>query len=251
MQIAGKNIVLTGATSGIGSALLRELLKRDCTITAASRRAESLDIEHPKLLKKRCDVSKREDIDELFSFAVQQMGTVDIFIANAGFAFYESLQNPDWAHIQSIIDTDLISVIYAAQKLKALKGSQPFSLMITASAMSWLSIPGYALYSAAKAGLRGFADAYRHELSPGQHLQMVYPIAVNTQFFHEAGSRKPWPSQSPEHVARRMVKGLQNGKNHIYPSRLFLLARMIFPFLLRGYVLLEHRKFLAQFREGP
>lgn len=244
MKITGKKIVLTGATSGIGKALLQQLLQYDCTVIAASRRAEELSLHDPRLLTKRCDVSKKEDLDDLFSFAQENFGTIDVFIANAGFAYYERLGHPDWEHAAAILDADLTGVIYTAQKLKALKGDDPFSLMITASAMSFLSIPGYALYAAAKAGIRGFADAYRHELSLHQHIQVVYPIAVRTQFFNRAGSSKPWPSQSPEHVARRMIRGLKNSTKNIYPSRLFFIARSLFPFLLQGYVHLEKRKFL-------
>jgi len=75
--------------------------------------------------------------------------------------------------------------------------------------MSFLSVPGYALYASTKAALRGFATAYRHELGPGQRLHLVYPIATRTAFFAAAGDDTPvpWPSQAPEVVARAIVRG--------------------------------------------
>uniref|UniRef100_A0A7C3EGG5 SDR family NAD(P)-dependent oxidoreductase n=1 Tax=Gracilinema caldarium TaxID=215591 RepID=A0A7C3EGG5_9SPIR len=76
--------------------------------------------------------------------------------------------------------------IYGLQALRQRKGKQSFQYVITASAMSFYAMPGYALYSGTKFALRGFADALRYELEAGQHLQLVYPIATLTEFFSVA-----------------------------------------------------------------
>jgi short-subunit dehydrogenase len=137
-------------------------------------------------------------------------------------------------------------VFYSLQKLKEIKKDLAFNFIVTASGMSHLAIPGYSLYSATKFALKGYADAYRYELSEGQHLSLVYPVATYTKFFDVANSEKmPWPRQKSITVAKAMIKGAEKGKKHIYPSFLFrfgLLLNSIVP-IFTIYNILEGNKF--------
>jgi short-subunit dehydrogenase len=236
MDIDGKNIILTGASSGIGLELLQRLAEFDCRIIAAARTIDRIDLGHDNVIKYPCDVSVTDNLDSLFAFALQQFESVDIFIANAGFAYYEALGRPDSQHIERIYRTNVFSSCYAAAKMKQLNGDRPYRVVITASAMSFLSVPGYSLYASTKAALHGFATAYRFELEKDQKLQVVYPIATRTNFFQQAGSGTPlpWPSQSAETVAGAIVKGIVKDKNSIFPSKLFLAIKILngyFPFI--------------------
>ncbi len=238
-----KKILLTGASSGIGKALLHELFQEGHHIVASSRTIEGKIQEKDHLWTKNADVSRPEQIDDLFQFAQEKLGHIDIYIGNAGYSYYEKIENPDWQKIQSIFETNVYSVIYGAEKMKALNNDRPFQVICTASAMSYFSLPGYALYCSTKAALRGFADSYRYELGPGQYFQMVYPIATRTDFFkHEKEAPMPWPSQSPEKVAKKIVKGIKNKKNHIYPSFLFWIMKHIIPVSFKVYAKIEYRK---------
>ena len=183
MNIKGKNIILTGASSGIGLDLLKKLSRFDCKILAVARTIEKVEFDHPNVTKYPCDISDPEKLDGLFEHALSLWGHIDIYIANAGFAYYERIDNPNWTHIEKIYKTNVFSSFYAAEKMKDLNKGRAFSMVITASAMSFLSVPGYSLYSSTKAAIRGFAAAYRYELEKGQKLQLVYPIATRTSFF--------------------------------------------------------------------
>lgn len=253
MELKGKRIIVTGASSGIGLALAEKLLSEGCTVLAAVRNPKKLTLTHERLLVETCDVSKPEDIDRLFDAAVARMGDIDVFVANAGFAYYEKLETPDWEHARAIFDTNVLGLFHSAQRLKALKGQEPFRFVSIASGMSFLSLPGYALYSATKAAIRGFADAYRYELGEGQRFQVAYPIATRTAFFDRAGgSPVPWPSQPADVVARRIADGIRKGCNSIFPSRLFrvtLAFGRVFPFVLGLYRRIEAARFRA-WRQG-
>ncbi|ACL06385.1 Short-chain dehydrogenase/reductase SDR [Desulfatibacillum aliphaticivorans] len=236
MDINGKKIILTGASSGIGLDLLQRLTRFDCKIIAVARTIEKVDFDHPNVVKFPCDISDPEKMDELFDFALEQWGNIDIYIANAGFAYYERINNPDWKHIEKIYQTNVFSSFYAAEKMKEINKDRPFRVVVTASAMSFLSLPGYSLYSSTKAAIRGFATAYRFELAKDQKLQLVFPIATRTSFFKEAGSGTPvpWPSQEPEKVSAAIVRGIQKDKDSIFPSSLFnsiRIANGYLPFL--------------------
>ncbi|MBI9075142.1 MAG: SDR family NAD(P)-dependent oxidoreductase [Desulfatibacillum sp.] len=233
MDINGKNIILTGASSGIGLDLLKKLTRFDCKILAVARTIEKVDFEHPNVTKYPCDISDPKKLDGLFDHALSQWGHIDIYIANAGFAYYEEIESPDWEHIEKIYKTNVFSSFYAAEKMKAINQGRPFRMVVTASAMSFLSLPGYSLYSSTKAAIRGFAAAYRYELEKEQKLQLVYPIATRTSFFKEAGSGTPvpWPSQEPEKVSDAIIRGIEKDKNSIFPSALFNSIR-----IMNGYV---------------
>ncbi|MBQ0167969.1 MAG: SDR family NAD(P)-dependent oxidoreductase [Treponema sp.] len=252
MELKGKKTVITGCTSGIGLELLKLLLVNDCTVVACARSIDRLElpagIPTDKLYKLKTDVSDKDELDALFTFAAEKLGSIDLFIANAGFAYYEKIAGPDWEHIEKIYKTNVMSFIYCAEKMKALHGDAPYNFVVTGSSMGFLSMPGYSLYSGTKAAVRGFADAYRLELAPGQHFQVVYPIATKTKFFSNAGSDTPvpWPTQSSETVARKIVNGIKRDKKHIYPSatfRIMSIVNRVLPFLFKIYVAINNKAY--------
>ena len=230
MQIAHKNIILTGAASGIGKALLNQLLDyKGIKIVAVDLNVVENDSD--KIIPFVCDLSQQSEIDRLFEFALTQFQTIDIFIANAGFAYYEIIEKPDWQRIEKIFQVNVFSPIYAFQKMKELNVGREYFVLMTSSAMAKLAIPGYALYGATKAALDRFEDAYRFENQDLGHLSLVYPIATKTNFFNNSvdSTRKniviPFPAHTPEEVAKAMIEGILNNETHIYPSKLFQFSR--------------------------
>jgi short-subunit dehydrogenase len=94
-----------------------------------------------------------------------------------------------------------------------------------------MGIPGLALYGATKAALDRFADAYAFENEDAGLLSLVYPVSTRTSFFERAVEPGrlpmpvPFPSSSAEEVASAVVRGVERGRRHIFPSRLFWGAR--------------------------
>ncbi len=247
MDLKNSRIVLSGASSGIGKELLLRLLDEGAYVCAVSRHIETtIDFQHERLFLKNVDVSVYENIDHLFAWAQKTLGHIDVFIANAGFTYYEILDEANKDHIDAIMDTNTRSVIYSAVKMREHYPDAPYRFMVTLSAVSYLSMPGYALYSASKSALRGFFDAYELEFTrKDQRLQRVYPVATKTPFFKKADQpRAPWPVQSPQKVAAAMIKGLKKGTRHIYPFKLFKWTYRPFPILYRPYIAIERRIFL-------
>lgn len=237
MQIDGKSIILTGAASGIGRALLEKLAIYQVCVLAVDRDAQGLGEARVqgrmKVLPHVCDLSQPDALDGVFEHATQEMGNIDIFIANAGFAYYEAIEDADWEHIERLYRVNVFSPIFAAEKMRILNAERPYKVVITASAMSFLGLPGYALYSSSKAALHRFADAYRFELNDPHSLAVVYPIATRTSFFGTASSQiapQPWPSQPPEQVAQAILDGIRRDQTAIYPSAFFRVFLML-PFL--------------------
>lgn len=238
MKLQGKLIVVTGASSGIGLELTKLLLDEGATVWAVALDASLMAIEDPLIRVHDCDLGTGGATDALFRAVIEREGRPpDVFVANAGFGYYERIAEADWPHADRIFQVNALAPIYAAEKMKQIHGARPFTVLITASAMSWVSLAGYALYSATKAALRGFTDAYRYELGPGQRLILTYPVSVPTRFFERAGTRTlPWPRQSARRVARRMLQAIVGRRNEIYPGpakALLLVGRWpLLPFTL-------------------
>jgi short-subunit dehydrogenase len=169
----------------------------------------------------------------LFDDALKALGSVDIFIANAGFAYFEAISQPDWAHIEKIYRVNVFNAIYAVEKMQALNGDRSHKTVITASAMAHIAVPGYALYSSTKAALDRFADGYRWQMADPRSLMLVYPIATRTGFFNAAGSGvpTPWPSQTPDEVAQAILRGIARDQKSVYPSSIFRLVLFLDRFL--------------------
>lgn len=247
MKLDNKNIILTGAASGIGAALLARLSQSRCNIIAVDKDYPVVN-EVGNITYYPCDLAQQDQLDQLFDYAIKSWGTVDIFIANAGFAYFGPTDSYNWQLAEKIFSVNTISPMAAAIKMKQLNAERPFAVAMVASAMAHWPLPGYALYAATKAALRAFALAFRHDLShQAQHLITIYPIGTRTSFFARAGSSPiPLITQSADQVAKSIIRGIENGQSEVYPSQLFRLLLLLnrpLPFIKPLIVWVEKRNY--------
>jgi uncharacterized protein len=259
MHIEKARVVVTGAASGIGLAILKELLKLDCKIVAADKNAEQLEkitlSAFDKIIPFTGDLASPDQIDQLFDFAIATLGSIDLFIANAGFAYYEQLGEPDWNHIDKIFRINSLSPIYSLMKMQRLNSGNPWKTVMVSSAIAEWAVPGYTVYGATKAAISRFAEGYRFD-HPGRNLMVVYPIATLTNFFETAGKEIPvaFPVQSPEKVARKIIRGILRDRRTVYPSKLFpfiLAVNRFLPFIKPAYQSAELGKFRKWLKSNP
>lgn len=230
-MITYKNIVITGASSGIGMGVLKLLMQgAGNRILAVARHTESLQELGENVIPFACDVSSAEGVEKIFEKAESLFGKIDIFYANAGFPYYEQFTQVDWEHIQRIYNTNAISPIYTyARYIKHLNGREG-QLAYTISAMGQMAMPGYALYTSTKFAMHGFQQAIRLEKPKNLTVTCLYPVATATNFFNVANKSKfdlPFPVQKTEVVARKMVEGLERGKSGVSPCGLFNFAKVL------------------------
>jgi uncharacterized protein len=252
MDLAGAKVVVTGAASGIGRALLHELdafavrgLAVDCD--EAGLRAAVADLPgRDRWQVLACDVGSDAGVDAVLA-GVAALGGVDVFFANAGFAYYERFGATDWEHAEAIFRVNVLSPLVTLARLEARAAGRPFTFVITGSSMARLGLPGYALYSATKAALDQFSAAVAHERGRAGRVMVVYPIATRTGFFVRAGAADmmPWPSQTAQAVARATIRGVKRDARRVFPSRLFWLVEALARPLLRLYQRREAQRFDA------
>ena len=254
-MIDGKTIVLTGASSGIGLEVLKLLAKgKDNRILAVARHVDNIQNFADNVTAFSCDISTQAGVDRLFEKAEELFGKIDLFYANAGFPYYEEFNYADWDRVDAMFRTNTISTIYTYAKYIRHLNGRPGILAYTVSAIGEMAMPGYALYSSSKFALNGFQQAIRLEAPKNLQITCLFPVATDTNFFKVANAvefEKPFPVQKPSHVAKMMVKGIEEGKERVYPSGLFGFAKVLMgvaPPVRTFYWKLETKK-LDRFKE--
>ncbi len=234
-MIKEKNIVLTGCNSGIGLEVLKLLAaEKSNKILAVDINCRNMDKISDNVIPYQCDVSSKQGVDSIFEKAVSELGSIDIFYANAGYPYYEIIDYVDWDRTKRMFETNVFSPIYTYEKYKEYLAGKQGHLAITVSAIGKMAMPGFTTYSASKFAMEGFQQGIRFELPENMKLTCLYPIATDTNFFaaaNEVEFERPFPVQSPKDVAKKMVKALEKGKKSVNPSFLFTLSGVLFTVL--------------------
>ena len=234
-KVTGKTIVLTGANSGIGLETLKLLVGNGNKILAVDLKTDKIETFDPnEVIPYVCDVSKKENVDSIFTKAIEVLGSIELFIANAGFPYYEVMDYVNWERVQKIFEVNVFSPIYSFQKYVEYLNGKEGHFAITVSAIGKMAIPGYTLYSSSKFAMQGFQQGIRLEMPKNVKLTTLYPIATDTGFFKKAAEgsgkvirEKPFPVQKPTHVAKCFAKGLAKQRKYVNPSKLFQFARFL------------------------
>lgn len=232
-MIENKNIVLTGAGSGIGLEVLKLLKEgKGNRILAVALNVDAICGFGDNVIPMVCDVSSREGVETVFDRAEALFGKIDVFYANAGFAYIEDYDYVDWDRVDRMFRVNTLSPIYTYARYRQHLDGRPGRMAITVSAIGRMAMPGYAIYSASKFAVHGFQEAIQLEIPDNMKLTCLYPVATNTNFFKAGGGdgegfRRPFPVQEPTVVAKKVVRGIERGKKTVSPCPLFGLSRVL------------------------
>ena len=183
---------ITGASSGIGAALARELGRRGARVILSGRDEARLgevasDIQ-TETLALPFDVRDEDAMHAATERAVAWSGGIDGFVANAGVSQRSRATKTAMQVYRDIIDIDLTAQIAATQALLPhMTGRGSGKLLFISSIAGKVGVPMRTAYSAAKFGLAGYADALRAELSQeGVDVHVIYPGSVATDVSRNA-----------------------------------------------------------------
>ena len=256
-MIQNQNIVITGASSGIGKSILEMLAAKENNnrIIAASRSIGKLTGFGENVTLFPCDLSEQAGVDALFEKAAELFEKIDILICNAGAPYYERYDYEDWERIEKIFRLNTFSYMYSYSKyLNHLNGREG-RLVYTISAMGEMALPGYALYASTKFAMKGFQQAIRIETPKNLKITCVYPVSTKTNFFEVGGAghkvEQPFPVQTAEAVAKATIRGVERGKKQIYPCPVYLPSRFLMNLLppVRHFYLKSQHNMLLRFLE--
>jgi short-subunit dehydrogenase len=225
MEIQGKVVIVTGASSGIGEATAREFGREGARVVLAARRVERLKALAQEIqamgtgaetLVVPADVSKLEDIQSLIDQTVTRFGRIDILVNNAGFGRLDWLEKLDpMKDIEMQFDVNVLGVVHTTRQALPIMIKQRSGHIINMGSMAALvATPTYTIYAASKHAVHGFSEALRREVKPwGIDVSMLYPGGVKTEFGEHAGIKRKTKATTPkflqlsaEEVAQAVVQ---------------------------------------------
>lgn len=156
-----QNVLVTGATRGIGKAIATSFLKTGARVIgiyggnekAADQFRDEVGSLADHLILRKCDVSSQAEVADLFQFLDETIGTLDVLVNNAGVrrdSVLALMSNEDW---QQVIDINLTGTFYMAKQAVLIMMKKKYGRIINiTSPVSYLGFAGQANYAASKAG---------------------------------------------------------------------------------------------------
>jgi short-subunit dehydrogenase len=245
--------VVTGASSGIGERIARDLAARGTRVALVARRADRLEgiarhIERDggHAFPVRCDVGDRAAIEAAVRQVVDRHGSVDLLVNAAGYGRHVLFKDHPVEDIERMTRTNWLGIVYAVKAvLPSMRGQRRGWIVNIASIAGRLAQPDEAAYSATKFAITGLSEALSYELAPlGIHVLTVYPALVRTEMFTpEILARMPERAkrtfiETPEFSAA-VLRALERGAVELtVPSyvRLAYLMRTLLPGLHRRII---------------
>ena len=192
-----KTILLTGASSGFGSALATEALNRGHQVALAVRDPESvagLIAQFPgKAIAIRFDLTKAADAEMAVKATLEQFGQLDVLINNAGYGLLAALEESTDERIARNLETNFIGPFRLIRAVLPIMRAQKSGYVITMSAIAaYANHPGFAIYGGAKAALDASCDAAAQEVAPlGIKFTQVIPGPFRTDFIGRSLDHAP------------------------------------------------------------
>jgi uncharacterized protein len=227
-----KLALVTGASSGIGLELAKELANRgyDLVIASFGERlndaAKDIRSRGPQVTEVNADLATREGVDQLWE-VVQSLGRpVDIACINAGVGVGGLFFDTALAEELNMVELNCVGTVQLAKLVvRQMKELNAGKILFTASIAGEMVAPREAVYAATKAFVLSFAHSLRYELKDsGITVTALQPGPTDTDFFHRAGmddtevGQKGKSESQPNDVARQGIEALLAGKDHVYAA---------------------------------
>ncbi len=220
MALVAGNVLITGATGGLGQAIARAFAARGAHLFLSGRKTEVLDALAAELGGRpfSCDLAHREEVERLIQAA--QEFVPDVLVANAGVPARGRLTSLAQENIDRMIEVNLRAPIALARALapgmiERRRGHMVFIASLSGKAAS----PSSSLYAATKFGLRGFAHGIRQDLWPhGVGVSVVLPGFISgAGMFADAGVKLPLGigTRSPEQVAAAVLSAIERNRAEV------------------------------------
>jgi 3-oxoacyl-[acyl-carrier protein] reductase len=223
-ELKGTVAVITGASSGIGTAMAHRFAAEGVRTVLAARRVERLKTLRETIVSHGgeaivfpLDVTDPDSVERLVETTLNRFGRIDVMVNNAGNAVAKPLLETTVQEIDSQIDVNLKGVCYGSRAvLRPMIDQREGHIINIGSICSFRHFPNYATYVAAKFAVLGFSRSLYEEVREfGIRVHTLCPAAVNTEWADVAGAELPWPREDrlqPEDIAELAVTCLKMPK---------------------------------------
>jgi short-subunit dehydrogenase len=228
LDLHGKAIVITGASSGIGAVTAVACARAGMNVVLNARRADKLDAvadlvrqAGTEALIVEGDVTDDGISQRMLDAARDRFGHYHAIFANAGYGFDKLVHETPEDELRRIFDVNFFASVdlcnVAARDL--IRAGRPGHLLMCSSCLGRFTLPGYSAYSSTKAGQAHVCTAMRIELRPhGIYVSSVHPITTTTEFFEVSqrlSGKEVTGKKAPDHAPRLFVQPAERVANAI------------------------------------
>jgi uncharacterized protein len=223
-QLKGKNIVITGASGGIGAEIAKLCAESGANLVLIARTIEKLKQLQTDLQQKhqvrvdvyQLDVSDTDKVKEVFTAIFTEIGEVDILVNNAGFGVFREAHAATMDEIKGMFNVNVVGLMACTSMVLPKMRERRFGHIINiASQAGKIATPKSSVYSATKHAVLGYTNSLRMELSDFNVLvTSVNPGPIATNFFNIADEKGTYVKNvqkfmlQPEYVARKVVDSM-------------------------------------------
>ena len=225
--IAGKTVVLTGASRGLGASIARALAREKATVVCVSRSESKLakicaeiDDLGGQGISLPFDLARVEYLSLLVEAIEQQIGAIDILINNAGIEIYRAFNDYTLTELQLVLSTNLLAAMELTRLVLPSMLDRGKGQIVNMASLAGKKGAAYnSIYSASKGGLVMWSDALRQELTgTGVSVSTICPGYVSGQGM-TADSGVPIPSlagvSTPEAVTKAVLKAIARNQAEV------------------------------------
>ncbi len=245
-----KVVIVTGASSGIGSALVMEFLREGACVVLAARNTVAMQqlvsgVPSERHLIVPTDVSKEEDCRRLIQSTKDRYGKIDVLVNNAGISMRALFADVDVKVLEKLMQVNFWGAVYCTKHALPLLLASGGSVVGVSSIAGYKGLPARSGYSSSKFALQGFLESLRIEnRTTGLHVLTACPGFTTSNIRKTAlgadGSmqgespRDEEKMMSPETVAKRIIQAVKKRKSRLVLTRagkLTVLLNKCFPSL--------------------
>lgn len=231
-----KNIVITGASKGLGRELAKRLSQRNHNLILVARnRAELESVQNEIQTQTRktpliivCDVTNEEDVKKMANIIRERYSHIDVLVNNAGIGVSKTLEKISNDEMRRQFETNVFGVFNCTKALiSALKNSPAGYILNVGSLLGKVSFAQTSVYSATKFALDGFTQGFRNEIRGGNiKVGHFMPGPMNTSFREESGGDSIKVPVlliiNPQRAAKVIEKMIIHRKRSVYMYRWIL-----------------------------
>jgi short-subunit dehydrogenase len=234
MNFKEKTVLITGASTGIGNAIAKNLINEGCNLILTARRSELIEkdfshINNEKLLILKCDVSKKEEVRNAYQSSISRFWKIDIAILNAGYGEPVTVNNYNSEFAENTFGANVFGIIYWVEQLlpEFIRNKNGIIAGVSSLADN-RGFSGSGFYCSSKAAASVYLEGLRVELKPYNiKVITVKPGFVKTPMTDKNDFEMPL-LMSSEKAASIIIDGIKKEKRIIqFPWQIVWITRFV------------------------